>query len=44
MAMAVKRRDGSCNTSVKGAKIEEVKVMKFLGMMLNEEGSCKDEV
>ena len=30
--------------SVKGEKIEEVKVMKYLGAMFNEEGSCEDEV
>ena len=29
---------------VKGEKIEEVKVMKYLGAMFNEEGSCEDEV
>ena len=28
----------------KGKKIEEVKVMKYLGAMFNEEGSCEDEV
>ena len=43
-AMVVKRGGGSCNVSVKGEKIEKVKVMKYLGAMFNEEGSCKDEV
>ena len=43
-AMVVKRGGGSCNVSVKGEKIEEVKVMKYLGAMFNEEGSCEDEV
>ena len=43
-AMVVKRGGGSCNVTVKGEKIEEVKVMKYLGAMFNEEGSCEDEV
>ena len=43
-AMVVKRGGGSCNVSVKGEKIEKVKVIKYLGAMFNEEGSCKDEV
>ena len=30
--------------TVKGEKIEEVKVMKYLGAMFNEEGSCEDEI
>lgn len=42
-AMVVKR-EGVCNVSVKGEKIEEVKVMKYLGAMFNEEGTCEDEV
>ena len=40
----MKRGGGSCNVTVKGEKIEEVKVMKYLGAMFNEEGSCEDEV
>ena len=43
-AMVVKRGGGSCNVMVKGEKIDEVKVMKYLGAMFNEEGSCEDEV
>ena len=43
-AMMVKRGGGSCNVSVKGERIEEVKVMKYLGALFNEEGSCEDEV
>ena len=43
-AMVVKRGGGSCNVSVKGETIGEVKVMKYLGAMFNEEGSCEDEV
>ena len=43
-AMVVKRGGGSCNVSVKGERIEEVKGMKYLGAMLNEEWSCEDEV
>ena len=43
-AMVVKRGGGSCNVSVKGEKIEEVKMMKYFGAMFNEEGSCEDEV
>ena len=42
--MVVKRGECSCNVSVKGDRIEEVKVMKYLGAMLNEEWSCEDEV
>ena len=29
---------------MKGEKIEEVEVMKYLGAMFNEEESCEDEV
>ena len=42
-AMIVKR-GGSCNVIVKREKIEEVKVIKYLEAMFNEEGSCEDEV
>lgn len=42
--MVVKRVGGSCNVLVKGERIEEVKVMKYLGTMFNEEGSCEVEV
>ena len=41
--MVVKRGGSSCNILAKGERIEEVKV-KYLGTMLNEEGSCEDEV
>ena len=30
MAMVVKRGGGSCNVSVKGEQIEEVKLMKYV--------------
>ena len=42
-AMIVKRGVGACNVSVKGEKIEHVKVMEYLGAMFNEQGSCEDE-
>ena len=29
--------------SVKGENIEEVKVMKYLGALLNDEGTCEKE-
>ena len=41
--MVVKRGGSSCNILAKGERIEEVKV-KYLGTMLNEKGSCEDEV
>ena len=44
--MVVKRGGGVCNVLVKGEKIEEVNVMKYVsrGTIINEEGSCEDEV
>ena len=41
--LTVKRGGGTCDISVKGEKIEEVKMMKHLGALFNE-GSCEDEV
>ena len=29
---------------MKGEKVEEVKTMKYLGALFNEEGSCEDEI
>ena len=43
-ALVVKRGGGSCNVSVKGEMVEEVKVMKYLGALFNEEGTCEDEI
>ena len=40
----MKRGGGSCTVTVNGEKIKEVKVMKYLEAMFNEEGSCEDEV
>ena len=40
----MKREGGVCNVPVKGEKIEEVKAMKYLGAMFNEEGTSEDEV
>ena len=37
--LTVKRGGGTCDISVKGEKIEEVKSMKYLGALFNEEGS-----
>ena len=34
---------GTCDVSVEGEKIEEVKVMQYLGALFNEEGSCEQE-
>ena len=42
--MVLEREGGVCDVSVKGENIEEAKVMKYLGAMFNEEGSCEDEV
>ena len=35
---------GTCNITVNGVEIENVKTMKYLGAMLDEEGSCEAEV
>ena len=43
-ALVVKRGGGSCNVSVKGEIVEEMKVMKYLGALFNEEGTCEDEI
>ncbi len=32
------------DNSVKGERIEQVKMMKYLGALFNEEGSCEDEI
>ena len=37
--LTVKRGGGTRDISVKGEKIEEVKTMKYLGALYNEEGS-----
>ena len=37
--LTVKRGGGPCDISVKEEKIEEVKTMKYLGALFNEEGS-----
>ena len=42
--MVVKRGGGTCNITVNGVGIENVKTMKYLGGMLDEEGSCEAEV
>ena len=42
--MTVKRGGGTCDISVKGEKIEEVKTMKYLVALFNEEGSCEEEI
>ena len=42
--MVVKRGGGTCNITVYGVEIENVKTMKYLGAMLDEEGSCEAEV
>ena len=42
--MVVKRGGGTCNITVNGVEIENVKTMKYLGTMLDEEGSCEAEV
>ena len=42
--MVVKRGGGTCNITVNGVEIENVKTMKYLGAMLDEEGSCEAEV
>ena len=41
--MTVKRRGRTCNISVKGEKVEESKMVKYLGALFNEEGSCEEE-
>ena len=43
-AMVVKRGGGTCNIAVNGVEIENVRPMKYLGAMLEEEGSCETEV
>ena len=42
--MVVKRGGGTCNITVNGVEIENVKTTKYLGAMLDEEGSCDAEV
>ena len=42
--MVVKRGGGTCNITVNGVEIENVKTIKYLGAMLDEEGSCEAEV
>ena len=44
--MVVKRGGGTCicNITVNGVETENVKTMKYLGAMLDEEGSCEVEV
>ena len=43
-AMVVKRGGGTCNIAVNGVEIENVRTMKYLGAMLEEEGSCEAEI
>ena len=43
-ALVAKKGGGVRIALVKGEKIEEVTVIKYLGAMFNEEGSCEDEV
>ena len=43
-AMVVKRGGGICNITVNGVEIENVRTMKYLGGMLEEEGSCEAEI
>ena len=40
----VKRGGGTCNIAVNGVEIENVRTIKYLGDMLDEEGSCEAEV
>ena len=42
--MVVKRGRGTCNITVNGVEIDNVKTMKYLGATLDEEGSCEAEV
>ena len=42
--MVVKRGGGTCNIAVNGVEIENVRTMKYLGAMLEEEGSCEAEI
>ena len=43
-AMVVKRGGGTCNIAVNGVEIEYVRTIKYLGAMLEEEGSCEAEI
>ena len=38
--LTVKRGGGTCDISVKGENIEEVKMIKYLGALFNKEGIC----
>ena len=40
----VKKGGGTCNIAVNGVEIENVRTMKYLGAMLEEEGWCEAEV
>ena len=42
--LTVKRGGGTGDISVTGEKIEEVKMMNYLGALFNEEGSWKEEI
>ena len=44
MVLVVKRGGGTCNITVNGMEIENMKTMKYLPAILNKEGSCETEV
>ena len=42
--MRISKREEGCNVRVNGRDVEEVKQMKYLGVMMNAKGTCKDEI
>ena len=42
--MRISKKEEGCNVRVNGKEVEEVKQMKYLGVMMNAEGTCEDEI
>ena len=40
----ISKREEGCNVRVNGRDVEAVKQMKYLGTMMNTEGTCEDEI
>ena len=42
--MRIERKKGICNVEVNGQEVEQVEVMKYLGVMISSDGSMDSEV
>ena len=42
--MRISKTEEGCNVRVNGRDVEEVKQMKYLGVMMNAEETCEDEI